>query len=191
MPPKGDKTRNLILDKATELFIKKGYSAVTMKDVCEATGLSRGGLYRHFNSTCDMMACLLSDEQKTVDEKFKTDIAQGKSAREILDAYIQAHNQFLLSSKSGLEMAANQYALLDEVGKEINTSRVRATVKRLTYIIRQGQQEGVFIDGDPESIAWHIAFFICGFRSQTVLDDPGDEFIRAQTDYIRRFLLNE
>ena len=191
MPPKGDKTKNLILEKATELFIQKGYSAVTMKDICEETGLSRGGLYRHFKSTCEMMACLLSDEQQTADEKFRTDITEGKSALEILDAYIQAHNRFLLSSKSGLEVAANQYALLDDVGREINTSRVKATVKRLTYIVRQGQQEGVFIDGDSESIAWHIAFFICGFRSQTVLDEPGADFIHLQTDYVRRFLLNE
>ena len=191
MPPKGDKTRELILDKAAELFIQKGYSAVTMKDICDATGLSRGGLYRHFQSTGEMMARLLSDEQQMVDEKFRTDIAEGKSALEILDAYIQAHNRFLLSSNSSLEVAASQYALLDEDGREINTSRVRATVDRLTYIIRQGQQEGIFIEGDPEGMAWHIAFFIIGFRSQTVLAGPGSDFIHTQTDYIRRFLLNE
>ena len=191
MPPKGDKTRNLILEKATELFIQRGYSAVTMKDICDATGLSRGGLYRHFNSIGEMMGCLLSDEQHVVEEKFRKDIAEGKTALDILDAYIQAHSRFLLSSNSCLEVAANQYSLLDEGGKKINTSRVRATVKRLTYIIRQGQREGVFIDGDSESMAWHIAFFICGFRSQTVLDETGDDFIHIQMDCIRRFLLNE
>ncbi|MBN2051762.1 MAG: TetR/AcrR family transcriptional regulator [Spirochaetales bacterium] len=189
MPSKGDNTRNLILEKAAELFIQKGYSAVTMKDVCEATSLSRGGLYRHFKSTGEMMACLLLDEQQTADEEFSAALAEGKSALQLLDAYIQKHDRFLLSPGSALEVAANQYALLDEVGRKINTSRVWSTVKRLTSIIRLGQGEGVFIDGNPENIAWHIVFFICGIRAQTVLVEPGADFIHTQTDYIRRFLL--
>jgi AcrR family transcriptional regulator len=189
MPPKGDNTRNLILEKAAELFIQKGYSAVTMKDLCEATGLSRGGLYRHFKSTGEMMACLLLDEQQTADEEFAKAIAEGKSALQLLDAYIEKHDRFLLSSKSALEVAANQYSLLDEVGKNINTSRIWSTVKRLTHIVRLGQEEGVFIDGNPENIAWYITFFICGIRAQTVLVDPGAEFIHTQTGYIRKFLV--
>lgn len=191
MPPKGDNTKNLILEKATELFIQKGYSAVTMKNVCEATGLSRGGLYRHFKSTGEMLACLLLDEQQRADEEFGAAIAEGKSASQLLDAYIQKHDRFLLSPISALEAAANQYALLDENGIKINTSRVWSTVKRLTYIIRLGQEEGIFIDGDPESIAWHIAYFICGIRTTTVLGDPGADFIHTQTNYIRRFLLRD
>ena len=43
-PPltKGERTRERILENAADLFAEKGYTAVTMKDVCEATGLSRG-----------------------------------------------------------------------------------------------------------------------------------------------------
>ena len=189
MPSKGDNTKNLILEKASELFIKKGYSAVTMKDVCEATGLSRGGLYRHFNSTGEMMACLLMDEQQTADDEFRAAVAEGKSAVQMLEAYIQKHDRFLLSPGSALEVAASQYALLDEDGKKINSTRVRATVKRLTYIVGLGQEEGKFIEGDPENLAWHIVFFICGIRSRTVMVEPGAEFIHIQTDYIRKFLL--
>lgn len=191
MPPKGENTKSLILEKAAELFLQKGYSAVTMKDVCEAAGLSRGGLYRHFKTTGEMMACLLLDEQRAADEEFSVAITEGKSALELLDAYIETHNRFLLSPKSAIETAANQFALLDEVGKKINTSRVWSTVNRMTYIVRLGQEQGVFIDGNPENIAWHIVFFICGIRTQTVLVEASSDFIHTQTDYLRRFLLKE
>ena len=40
---KGDQTRQLICMEALKLFTKKGYKDVTMKDICEKTGLSRGG----------------------------------------------------------------------------------------------------------------------------------------------------
>ena len=42
MTIKKERTRQRILVKAYDLFAKKGFNAVTMKDVCEATELSRG-----------------------------------------------------------------------------------------------------------------------------------------------------
>ncbi len=42
---KGEKTKQDIREKAYQLFVEKGFKEVTMKDICELTGLSRGGLY--------------------------------------------------------------------------------------------------------------------------------------------------
>ena len=36
-----------------------GFKQVTMKDICEATQLSRGGLYSHFSSTGEVFKALL------------------------------------------------------------------------------------------------------------------------------------
>jgi len=44
MSLKGDKTKQDIREKAYQLFSEKGFKDVTMKDICELTGLSRGGL---------------------------------------------------------------------------------------------------------------------------------------------------
>lgn len=44
MSLRGDKTKQEIRDKAYQLFAEKGFKEVTMKDICERTGLSRGGL---------------------------------------------------------------------------------------------------------------------------------------------------
>ena len=51
MGKKGEDTKKLIREKAVSLFARKGFKNVTMKDICSVTGLSRGGLYRHYNST--------------------------------------------------------------------------------------------------------------------------------------------
>ena len=51
MSSKGEKTKQDIREKAYQLFAEKGFKEVTMKDICERTGLSRGGLYRHYEST--------------------------------------------------------------------------------------------------------------------------------------------
>lgn len=48
MANKGDKTKTQILQTAKKFFIEKGYAAVSMSDLCNATGLSHGG-YRITN----------------------------------------------------------------------------------------------------------------------------------------------
>lgn len=41
MGEKGTMTRRHILDSACPLFIRHGYKAVTMQDICRASGLSK------------------------------------------------------------------------------------------------------------------------------------------------------
>lgn len=50
MKNKGCKTRQDIITKALELFSVKGYFNTSINDILEATGLTKGGLYGHFQS---------------------------------------------------------------------------------------------------------------------------------------------
>jgi len=47
---KGDQTRERILAKAAELFNQHGLEGTSMADLMQATGLEKGGIYRHFPS---------------------------------------------------------------------------------------------------------------------------------------------
>jgi TetR/AcrR family transcriptional regulator, transcriptional repressor for nem operon len=47
---KGDQTRERIIAKAAELFNQRGLEGTSMADLMEATGLEKGGIYRHFPS---------------------------------------------------------------------------------------------------------------------------------------------
>src|SRR5260370_2130862 len=38
-----------VLDRATEIFWRRGYAATSMRDLTEATGLSSAALYHRFN----------------------------------------------------------------------------------------------------------------------------------------------
>ena len=61
MGNKGEETKKLIREKACSLFARKGFKNVTMKDICVATGLSRGGLYRHYDSTQQVFSEIIDD----------------------------------------------------------------------------------------------------------------------------------
>lgn len=47
---KGDETRERIIAKAAELFNQRGLEGTSLADLMEATGLEKGGIYRHFPS---------------------------------------------------------------------------------------------------------------------------------------------
>jgi TetR/AcrR family transcriptional repressor of nem operon len=47
---KGEQTRREIIRKAAPIFNKRGYEGAALSDLMQATGLEKGGIYRHFDS---------------------------------------------------------------------------------------------------------------------------------------------
>ncbi len=47
---KGEQTRLEIIRKAAPIFNQKGYDGAALSDLMKATGLEKGGIYRHFES---------------------------------------------------------------------------------------------------------------------------------------------
>lgn len=47
---KGERTRQHIIESAAPLFNQRGFTGASMTDLMDATGLEKGGIYRHFAS---------------------------------------------------------------------------------------------------------------------------------------------
>ena len=47
---KGEQTRREIIRRAARIFNQKGYDGAALSDLMRATGLEKGGIYRHFGS---------------------------------------------------------------------------------------------------------------------------------------------
>ena len=53
---KGERTRQEIVRNAAPLFNTKGYEGTSLSDLMAATGLQKGGIYRHFASKEELAA---------------------------------------------------------------------------------------------------------------------------------------
>jgi TetR/AcrR family transcriptional regulator, transcriptional repressor for nem operon len=53
---KGEHTRQEIIRKAAPIFNQKGYDGAALSDLMRATGLEKGGIYRHFASKEELAA---------------------------------------------------------------------------------------------------------------------------------------
>lgn len=58
----GEETKRRIADTAKELFIQKGYGAVTMNEVCETAQVSKGSLYHHFPSKEELFLGVVEED---------------------------------------------------------------------------------------------------------------------------------
>ncbi len=71
-------TKERILQTALELFAQKGYEAVSVSDIAGALGLTKGALYRHFESKGAIFDSILRRmEQQDAREARDHDLPQG------------------------------------------------------------------------------------------------------------------
>ena len=110
MSAKGEKTREYILNSSYALFADKGYKQVTMKDVCEVTDMSRGGLYSHFSSTAELFEALLEKITKRDEVDFRDRIKNGESATDILNDAFDGMEKEMMHQEDSLSIAMYEYA---------------------------------------------------------------------------------
>jgi TetR/AcrR family transcriptional regulator, transcriptional repressor for nem operon len=80
---KGESTRQRIIEKSAPIFNQKGFAGCSMQDVMEATGLEKGGLYRHFSGKEELAA-----------EVFRYTVARAEKLRgEKIDPALSALDQ--------------------------------------------------------------------------------------------------
>lgn len=109
MGRKGEATKAAIRKAALGLFVQRGFKDVTMKDVCEATGLSRGGLYMHYGSTGQIFADIINEMMSGLKDEVAVKLEQGMSATVILDELLARYQSEMLDRSGSLGLAFYEY----------------------------------------------------------------------------------
>ena len=190
---KGKKTKQQIQEKAYQLFAEKGFKEVTMKDICELTGLSRGGLYRHYESTEQIFLEIVnafSDKQKN--EVFSK-IEQHIPATTILEELLSRYVSEMINYKNSFSLAICEFYSNPAISKGDNSVKKQYEISKSTWVelINYGIGTKEFNSVNPESIFNVIIFAYQGVRMYSRLMKM-DNDIPSQIVYeIKRILLSE
>ncbi|MCP1300520.1 TetR/AcrR family transcriptional regulator [Chryseobacterium sp. S0630] len=85
---KGEETKQFIIEKSAPIFNTKGIAATSMSDIMEATKLSKGSMYVHFENK-EVLACAAVDHNlKLLSERLLNNLSKFKTSKEQLFAYI-------------------------------------------------------------------------------------------------------
>ena len=166
MSEKSAQKRNLILENAKNVFVERGFKNVTMKDIIEASGISRGGLYLYFSSTKEIFLEVLKREAAQDDNVFSETFNEETTAADILYLFLQEQKKELLRKKDNLTVAIYEY-YFNEVaggqGKELKKQFDKAT-KLVAKLIEAGVEEEVFYCEDCMGAALNIMYTFEGMK---------------------------
>lgn len=166
-------TRQKLVDAALDLFFEKGYENVTVDDICEKAGVSKGAFYGHFKSK----------DQAVVEEFLKVDDYYQEMLPQILqeETYVDKGIAFV---RLALRYIASQGEMVIKVAYSSQISPGReaspiASRDRLLYmmaerLIKEAQEAGeVRQDLDGAEIAQIIITSIRGIVYEWCLQDGG------------------
>lgn len=182
MGEKAIKTKSEIRKEAYQLFAQKGFKEVTMTDICEKTGLSRGGLYRHYSGTGEIFAEILSEEYRISDR-----IEDRESAAVILEDMLEAIRQEIMEKELSLSLAIYEYASL---GNEDLFIRINENAKkRWMSLIHYGMKTKEFKSADADRVSDMILYYYQGLRmwSRVIPFDP--QVAKHYVETVRLLLL--
>ena len=193
MSLKGEKTKQDIREKAYQLFVEKGFKEVTMKDICELTGLSRGGLYRHYESTSQIFLEIVNDFSNSQKSEIFTKIEQHIPATTILEELLSKYANEMLDYKNSISLAVYEFYSNPMVSKEDNSVKKQYEISKSTWVelINYGIGTKEFNPVTPESIFNIIIFAYQGVRMYSRLMKMDNNIPTQIINEIKRLLLPE
>ena len=91
-----DVSRQKILDAAISVLIEKGVAATSINDLARASGLSKGGIYHHFDSKEDLLIGVLSSFLDNYLERINLEVNVNESAYTQIKRLLQGLEELLI-----------------------------------------------------------------------------------------------
>ncbi|HRQ37642.1 MAG TPA: TetR/AcrR family transcriptional regulator [Chloroflexota bacterium] len=154
-------TINNILDAARTLFTEKQYADVSLREITEAAGVTKGALYHHFATKEELylqtVYRCLDEVKETIQDSMRN--SRGESCR----------NRLHLSLASFLRLPFESLSIMRSIRRNINvfqepvrTELIRtyqaALPEQIELLLREGMTNGEVISMDARLLSWqHVA----------------------------------
>jgi len=186
MYSKKEQTRERILESSYRLFSKEGFTKVTMKDICEVTNLSRGGLYSHFSSTKEIFEAILEKIHRKDAMNFEKEISEQVPAPCILERALALMEEEMLHPEDSLSLAMYEYA--DTFHNGIMEHFHKTDEQKWTALIEYGIQRGEFRAAPVKETVDVILYAYQGVRMWSRIIAMTPDTFQSITAHIRKQL---
>ena len=152
---KSETTVSNLLSSARRAFLAKNYADVTMDEITEAAGVTKGALYHHFRSKealyLEMMHVYLQDKRQL----FHTALEGPESTRERLRRVTQRFLELPPEERELMKLVRRDINIFRDPQREQLVRAYQATLPQpIEAVLRKGIQEGELSQGDPRLLSW-------------------------------------
>ncbi len=155
MYPKSEITIAAILSAAQKLFVTRNYAEVTMEDIAEAAGVTKGALYHHFASKEALYLAMMHADLKEKQALMRSGIECGGSCRERLRKLTESFLQLPRDKRDLIKLVRRDINIFKGAARDKLVRAYQATLPdQIEVIIRDGIRDGELARADPRLLAW-------------------------------------
>lgn len=154
---KGENTRQFIIEKAALLLNQKGVAGTAISDIMEATSLTKGGIYRNFDSKDEICLEAFGYLSKRLSASIDAEISGKANSKDklftLLDFY---HDKLVLNDRGGCPMLnfGTDADDTNPVLKQRVAEAITVSQARIQRIVKAGVEDGTFQkSANPEHFA--------------------------------------
>jgi TetR/AcrR family transcriptional regulator, transcriptional repressor for nem operon len=154
----GDETREKIIRQAAALFNTQGFAGASMSDIMAATGLQKGGIYRHFESKEQLALESFDYAVQVMGDRFREALEGRRDAMERLHAIISVFARIPADPPVPGGCPVMNAGIENDDGNPALRERARAAMDGLRALVvrvaRGGIERGELRGGvDPDELA--------------------------------------
>tara|TARA_B100000963_G_scaffold164842_1_gene143123 strand:- start:803 stop:1408 length:606 start_codon:yes stop_codon:yes gene_type:complete len=142
------KNRQAIIKAGIRIFIDKGVSETTVRDIIRSTGLASGTFYNYFNSKEEVLVAIFDDFAKEIGRTVRDDNVEPKNFEEFLRIKLTRFFKFVSSKPEIFMIMSNNHNLVNNFS--INTPQIILEIDYLKEEISDYIKKGVFPNFDVE-----------------------------------------
>ena len=135
--------KDRILTRAEEMFLKSGYSKVTMEEIAANLGMSKKSLYKYFPSKEELVKAIISKMSCDIQDSIEVTLAN--SEMDFIEKLEKLMNLIrILSTKFEGPLLEDLYKNIPELWKQIIQFKNENIIQKFTQLINSGVKKGIF-----------------------------------------------
>jgi len=190
MPTKSERKRELILDRAKQVFIRRGFNGVTMKDIIAECEISRGGVYVYFSSVDEVFVEVINRHNQAKLAEVKQTVKENTDFEAVLDDYFHMQKERLLHMEDSLLLAMFEFYIANKHNpdKDFFSGTFNTIINVITKIIDHGVNTGHVKHGNAAILANNILYCIKGLETQAMSYGVSEELIDMQFGFYKELI---
>jgi AcrR family transcriptional regulator len=150
-----NESRSRIIQEARRLFIDRGYDGISMREIAEASGVSKAGIYYHFKDKEALFLTILGENLARMAQLIADCQAQGRSCQQRISCFVREVFRWPPGERAVIRLAVTEMPRLGEKARhEFGLIYREKFIDPLTAILRQGVDSGELRAIDPHRAVW-------------------------------------
>ena len=197
------KTKQMIQEAALSLFSQRGFSAVSVRDICKVVGIKESTIYYHFKNKQDIFETLLRDLiniSNSMQVKFDNELSKIKRVeqRHFIAVGLSFLNNYLLEERilKFIRMLMIEQHVNDDATKLYHQILFDAPLKHNAAVFQHLMHMGCFKEGDIHYLAVeyyapiYLAFqryFACGNVTSEKRKEAGEFLVTHLQNFYDKY----